>query len=318
MDSSLMYFMLAADDQSIPTAARRAYISVQGMSNHIKKLEQEYGVTLFRRKPRFMLTSEGYVLYEYAKKLQIMENNVQEQIHDVKKGLRGTITFGVDVTRGHLLMEKVYPSFHSKFPEVKLHMATGFTPDLVPQLFTGEMSIFFGPYWYDYQELKKIHVMKESYQYIISGTLGREFFGDEWEETSRIWTEQGADIRQVTKIPVVLTSETSYMNQKITEFLRLKQIRLKVAMQSNIHLINLEMASRGSVACFCPSMISNYYLNHGGREGPFQDLTSFPIRGFHEAHDISLVYYANSYMPLYVRQYMREICNLLGDVPQDI
>ena len=62
MNISMQYFLVVAEELSISRAAERLYVSQQCVSSHIKKLEQQYCVELFVRKPAFCLTEEGKAL----------------------------------------------------------------------------------------------------------------------------------------------------------------------------------------------------------------------------------------------------------------
>ena len=51
-------FLYVAEELSISKAAKRAFVSQQCVSDHINRLEKNYGVKLFTRKP-FALTEAG-------------------------------------------------------------------------------------------------------------------------------------------------------------------------------------------------------------------------------------------------------------------
>lgn len=58
MTTAQQYFLTVVQQQSVARAAEQLYLSQQNLSNHIKRLEQQYGV-LFVRKPKFELTLAG-------------------------------------------------------------------------------------------------------------------------------------------------------------------------------------------------------------------------------------------------------------------
>ena len=45
------YFAVAAREENISRAAEKLFVSQQSLSAHIKRLEEQYGVQLFERKP---------------------------------------------------------------------------------------------------------------------------------------------------------------------------------------------------------------------------------------------------------------------------
>lgn len=56
---SIEYFLITVEEMNITKAAERLYITQQALSSHIQRLEDEYGVTLFERRPTFRLTRAG-------------------------------------------------------------------------------------------------------------------------------------------------------------------------------------------------------------------------------------------------------------------
>lgn len=46
MNISLEYFLAVAEEESISRAAERVMVSQQDMSNHIRRLEKQYGLLL--------------------------------------------------------------------------------------------------------------------------------------------------------------------------------------------------------------------------------------------------------------------------------
>lgn len=63
----LKYFLEVANSGSINAAAQRLFISQQGISDALKRMESEWGVTLFNRsKTGISLTEEGQTLYDYV------------------------------------------------------------------------------------------------------------------------------------------------------------------------------------------------------------------------------------------------------------
>lgn len=66
---SLSYFLTAAEEMNFTTAAQKLYITQQTLSSHIKRLESEYGVALFNRRPHLSLTPEGERMVRYATRI---------------------------------------------------------------------------------------------------------------------------------------------------------------------------------------------------------------------------------------------------------
>ena len=82
MIQNYAYFIALAEEGSISKAAERLYVSHQGLSKYLKSLENHYGVTLFNRKPKLSLTPAGQAVYEAARQMQLLEENLETTLAD--------------------------------------------------------------------------------------------------------------------------------------------------------------------------------------------------------------------------------------------
>lgn len=79
---SLKYFYEVAELKSISKVANNSHISQPALSHQLSKLEKELGAKLFERSNRGVeLTSQGQILYNYAKEIISSHNNLLEEIN---------------------------------------------------------------------------------------------------------------------------------------------------------------------------------------------------------------------------------------------
>ena len=86
MKQSFQIFLLVAEELSISRAARKAFVTQQCVSDHIRKLEKEYNVLLFERKPNMRLTEAGETMQQALQSIQILENNMEKNLHEISDG----------------------------------------------------------------------------------------------------------------------------------------------------------------------------------------------------------------------------------------
>lgn len=82
IDPKLITFLTVIEEKTYIKAAEKLFVSQPSVTYHIKNLEKEYGITLFKNSRDLELTDEGKVLAEYAKKCIIDD---EELVNNFKK-----------------------------------------------------------------------------------------------------------------------------------------------------------------------------------------------------------------------------------------
>ena len=108
MNTSMQYFLVVVEELSISRAAERLYVSQQCVSSHIKKLEQQYRVELFTRKPVFSLTEEGKALERSLLRQKVLESSLAEEMNAIRGQRTNRVRAGIHNTRvwGDRIFEK--------------------------------------------------------------------------------------------------------------------------------------------------------------------------------------------------------------------
>lgn len=105
MNISLEYFLAAAEEESISRAAERVMVSQQDMSNHIRRLEKQYGL-LFERRPRFALTPAGEAVLATYRQVRLLEESLEDRLRDLREDTEGTIRLGMHIARARILVPR--------------------------------------------------------------------------------------------------------------------------------------------------------------------------------------------------------------------
>lgn len=142
----LKYFHAICKFQTVSEAAEHLYISQPSLSNAIKELENEFGVTLFRRHHRGMtLTEEGEVLYRASK--DILEKC--EQVENVMKDLgskRKKLRLGIPPMIGSLILPSVYRDFVLSNQDISIKPVEYGKQELVKKLEEGLLDMVILPH----------------------------------------------------------------------------------------------------------------------------------------------------------------------------
>ena len=76
MDVKLKTFLTLLEEKNYTKTAKKLFITQPAVTHHIKQLESDYKITLFDDPKKFTLTKKGKILYEYAKKARLEDEQL--------------------------------------------------------------------------------------------------------------------------------------------------------------------------------------------------------------------------------------------------
>ncbi len=121
-------------------AAEKLYLTQPAVSQQIRNLEEELGVNLLDRGVRTARpTTQGQLLYEYAKKIISLTQQAQIAIQTMGEGIEGTLRIGTLNSLGLQLLSPATASFlkHNNKISIQLNYQEG--TDVLRALQTGEL-----------------------------------------------------------------------------------------------------------------------------------------------------------------------------------
>jgi DNA-binding transcriptional LysR family regulator len=140
----LTYFAAVADERHLGRAAARLHLSQPPLTRHIKALEAELGVDLFRRTPRGMLlTQAGEALLKDARGIFAMMKNAAERAQRAGRGQAGRLDVGLYGSASFGVVPRVLAEFRRSHPEVEMTLHYAQTPAQIPALRQGRVLIVF-------------------------------------------------------------------------------------------------------------------------------------------------------------------------------
>lgn len=132
--SMLKVFIAVAENGGVSSAAEQLHYVQSNVTARIKKLEEELGVSLFKRQNRGMvLSAQGSVLLEYAYKMVDME---RQALRAVSSSLEdgGTLSLGSMETAMAVRLPVLLKEFHTRQPKTELSVRTGTTDEMISQV----------------------------------------------------------------------------------------------------------------------------------------------------------------------------------------
>ena len=165
---SLKYYTVVAQELNITRAAEKLNMSQPPLSNQLKALEEELGVTLLiRGKRHLQLTEAGNLLLRRANQILELADKTRQELTDLKDGLSGTISIGIVEGRAPFLVSRWISGFREEFPRIQYSLWNGSSDDVLDRLYRGLVDIAVIAAPYDTEHLEGFQVGREPWVAII-------------------------------------------------------------------------------------------------------------------------------------------------------
>lgn len=150
---SLEYFVRLCKDHNVSVAAENLFISQQGLSQIVKKMETELGVKLFRRSNRGVTpTIEGKLLWKNAERILVEYQNAMDAIHLNPNETHGSVNVVLELGCLPLLTLSPFLHFIEKYPNIDLKFGEHRETICQSQLLDGTADVFFAVKSIDYEQ----------------------------------------------------------------------------------------------------------------------------------------------------------------------
>lgn len=141
-------------------ASEKLNITQPAVSQHIRHLEEDYGIKIFRYDgKKLKLTEEGKILLSAATTIKHDDLFLREQLKDLRKEQRNLI-FGTTLTIGEFVMPERLAAYLREYPDTSIRMIVANTYQLLEKLNNGEIDFaliegYFTKTEYDYLQYSR-------------------------------------------------------------------------------------------------------------------------------------------------------------------
>lgn len=138
-------FYVVANNKSISKGAEELLISQPAVTQSIRILEGQLGVTLFvRTKKGVLLTDEGEELYNYVKEGMNYFVNGYNKVTSLKQLNSGVLKIGASTSVTEHFLMPYLNEFHELYPNVEIKIVNLLTDVLLKELRNGNVDIVIG------------------------------------------------------------------------------------------------------------------------------------------------------------------------------
>lgn len=154
----LKYFLMVAREENITRAAGLLHVTQPTLSRQLIQLEEELGVTLFRRsKHNILLTNDGMLLKRRAQELVELAEKTEQELSHREETLAGEIAIGCGETCGMAHLAELMVAFREKHPLVQYRVYSATADDIKERIEKGllDLGLLIEPV-----ELKKYEMLR--------------------------------------------------------------------------------------------------------------------------------------------------------------
>ncbi len=121
--AQLEYFVKVIQEGSFSKAADRVYRTQPAVSIAIRRLEEEFKLSLLDRSQKTpTLTEAGEVVYDYAQRILALRDQVSGAISELQSLKRGHVRIGANESTSLYLLPDVILAFRQQFPNVRVEI----------------------------------------------------------------------------------------------------------------------------------------------------------------------------------------------------
>ena len=245
---SFKMFMVVVEEMSISRAAARSFVTQQCVSDHIKRIEEEYGVSLFNRRPRLTLTLAGEEMYKTLCKISELEDNLEKKLKTMQGKITPKLTIGVNATRINIILPKLLTEYNKFFPNVVISFIVKDTRALEQLLLKGEVDMIID---LNAQSSPQFHITsigEDKLHFLISEKLYKKYF-------KSIELPKEVTMEMIRDIPLVSNFEGSTIDGIIKHYAESEGVKLNILYYTGDYETQLSLCCNDLAAAICPTMI---------------------------------------------------------------
>jgi LysR family cyn operon transcriptional activator len=250
------YFITICEELHFTRAADKLGITQPNLSHQIKALENDLGVQLFDRiGKKTMITEAGMILYQQSNKAFGSLASAREQIQELQKVERGTLSIGALPGELNELVSSQLIDFHRNYPNIHIKLITN--EDVVERVLQNELDF-------------AISILPVEHNKLAIKPLYREVFFFVTNANHPLASYHKIEFEEVVTTPIMMFPETHRCRQLLDSTCQTAGMELKPFIETTSidSLFNLVRSGMGATI-LSKTLIEMY---------PYENLISIPIQ----------------------------------------
>ncbi len=234
-------FSVTASSRSFSDAAEKLFITQSAVSQQIRSLENELGVTLFvRGRKGSQLTTQGEILLEFVNRSLSEIENAESLFKRMKTLDEGSLRIGAGDTLTRHFLLNILENFHSQYPNIKIEIVNRVTHKTLVKLGAGKVDIAFINLPIEESDYPNIHFesIGELHDIFIAGSDYTHL------KSNRLKLED------IASLPLVMLEPKSNSRRNVDKYFSEHGIELKPEFELGSHDLLFDFARKNlGIAC---------------------------------------------------------------------
>ena len=298
------YFLAAAEELNFTHAAQRLHITQQTLSQGIARLEEEYDIMLFERRPHLMLTFAGERLLSEVKRMYLLDEQITKEMADFRAEKRGRLNIGIGMLRGQAILPELLEQFLLRCPQCEVHIQEEASSLLANSLLSGKTDIMIHTSQVDPCACRSIRIGTEHLVLVAREDLLREYCPEHYEDILICGAKNiSFPLSYLNKAPFLMPDESNNLYRRILSQAD-REFSPRIVVTSKNQATLFRLASLGIGVTISANMQTQWLdsLYQGQKESP---LRVIPCFGSHEDPTLYITYPRDRYISSAAREFIK-------------
>ena len=292
------YIKLIAQCGTITAAAKLLYVSQPSLSQMLHQVEEELGMPIFDRSVSPMvLTYAGEKYIQAANRILAANDQVENQIRELKQEKSGRIRLGISVSRGIQILPKLLPMFSAEYPDVIIELTERGSAELEEALISGQIDLALAAIEPTSHNITYELVEKET-QGLLAGK--DSLVAQRFSSGTPVSLLEAANDRFVS----LTKGHSSRLVQD--KLFRLYDISPKILLETDSLEIARRLTMEAGACMIIPSTYIDAYISVMGGE-------FFPLKEYETQRHFYACTRRGDFVPRYTRELIRMVGKILDD-----
>jgi len=132
------------EERSFSRAAKRMFLTQPSLTKHIRNLEDALGAKVVNRASRaFTLTPEGRVVFDYAKRILKLREEIADRVMRLRDSESGEISIVASTIPATYILPRAIGGFRERHPGIRTTVRTADSSDVIERVLSNEAEIGF-------------------------------------------------------------------------------------------------------------------------------------------------------------------------------